>query len=355
MIVVVNLKLSGSRRRTRSATSRRNTRSPEFWSSIRELRGARILSTLVDAQYVHGLQEDVLHQLSPDASKPLIHETRFGAIIIGGVGDDAYDKLEARKVAVLIDLGGDDVYADRVATSSSEVHASVVIDVEGDDVYESSLDHSLGHGFLGIGILADMSGDDSYLGLTATQGSAVLGAGLLIDSSGDDVYRAQSNAQGCGFMGVGALIDTQGDDRYESHIFSQGAGIAGGIGALLDRRGRDHYFAKGSVRSSYDTPGKFQGWSQGVGVGIRFLVSGGVGILHDGGGADVMDGGDFSQGGGYYFGWGMLQSDGAEADKYIGSRYVQGFAAHQARRHVHRARWERLLRPSQRRIDGFGK
>ncbi len=43
-----------------------------------------------------------------------------------------------------------------------------------------------------------------------------------------------------------------------------------------------------------------------------------------------MEAGNFSQGGGYYYGFGILDARGDDSDEYVGSRYDQGFSAHQA-------------------------
>jgi hypothetical protein len=107
-------------------------------------------------------------------------------------------------------------------------------------------------------------------------------------------------------------------------------GIAGGIGALLDLSGDDEYYAMGLYGSDYGTPGTFNSFSQGVGFGLRGLAAGGLGVLYDGQGEDRFEAGDFSQGGGYFFGWGILKNDGVQDDVYLGSRYNQGFSAHYA-------------------------
>ena len=52
-------------------------------------------------------------------------------------------------------------------------------------------------------------------------------------------------------------------------------------------------------------------------------------------GADRYEAGNFSQGGGYYYGIGALCDRGKGNDLYIGSRYDQGFAAHQAVGYFH--------------------
>ncbi len=55
-----------------------------------------------------------------------------------------------------------------------------------------------------------------------------------------------------------------------------------------------------------------------------------MGILVDGSGRDRYEAGNVSQGGGYFFGTGILADLGADPDSYTGSRYDQGFSAHQA-------------------------
>lgn len=50
----------------------------------------------------------------------------------------------------------------------------------------------------------------------------------------------------------------------------------------------------------------------------------------DGDGDDDWEAGNFSQGGGYYYGIGIFRAAGDGDDRYTGSRYAQGFCAHQA-------------------------
>lgn len=260
----------------------------------------------------------------------LERSTEAGLIRIAGTGDNRHTDLESAKVALLYDLGGNDFYADRVAASGADLPISIAVDAAGDDIYDSRLDYAQGAGVLGIAILADLAGNDRYGAIRGTQGFGLYGVGLLIDSGGADLYRAHTYAQGVSWTGVGSLWDLRGDDRYEAHLLAQGVGIAGGISGLFDLAGSDEYIAKGFQGSGYGTPGTFQGWSQGVGLGVRSFASGGLGILWDGAGRDRMEAGDFSQGGGYSFGWGILGSGGREPDAYYGNRYAQGFAAHYA-------------------------
>ena len=295
------------------------------------LHSAASLLRISRPEYLQALAID-LQREGHDLYKPVIGEknTLAGKIIIGGLGDNWYQKPEQTGSAIIIDLGGNDFYSDQVATSRPGVPASIVVDVNGDDAYESAKRYAQGCGRLGVGILADMGGDDSYLGLSCCQGAGILGIGLLADQEGNDTYRADSYAQACSFWGTAGLIDARGDDRYEAHRYSQAVAIAGSIAFLVEGGGNDSYYSKGRGPTNYGTPGIFDSWSQGCGLGIRDYVSGGIAVLHDLGGSDRMEAGNFSQGGGYYFGWGMLKAGGNEDDTYLASRYAHGFSAHYA-------------------------
>jgi hypothetical protein len=286
---------------------------------------ARGLFRAAAPAYLAGLRKD-LRAAGRDlgAEEVASVDTPFGRIRISGTGSSRH----LAPAAIHIDLGGDDVYGTQAGGSSERIRAAAVIDVQGDDTYETAAEGSQGAGFLGVGLLADLAGRDTYVAIRAAQGSAMAGAGLLFEGGGDDTYRAQSLAQGASFIGIAGLFDEGGNDRYAVGVHGQGTAIAGGAGVLYDRGGNDDYVAMGAVPSGYETPGTFSGWSQGTGVGIRFLASGGIGILHDGGGKDRFQAGDFSQGGGYWFGWGIFDAAGAEDDVYLGTRYAQGFSAH---------------------------
>ena len=58
--------------------------------------------------------------------------------------------------------------------------------------------------------------------------------------------------------------------------------------------------ASGLVRSVYGTGAVYVGLSQGVGYGLRPHDTGGIGVLVDAFGSDRYEGGEFSQGGGYF-------------------------------------------------------
>ena len=300
---------------------------------------------LAEKSYVNAMIED-LKKEKLDFTKSIVLEkdTPYGKIVIGGSGHNEYGKFVpsqdekgnwkrspyAQDYAVLIDLGGDDFYANNAGSSNGTINCAILVDVDGNDAYESTRDYVQGTGFMGVGGLVDYKGDDSYIGINWAQGTAMMGIGSLIDFDGNDSYRAQYLSQAAGIWGVAQLIDVKGDDMYEGHCYMQGLGMPKCVAVLTDMSGDDSYYSKGRKPSSYGTLGLYEGWGQGAGLGLRMFASGGIGILNDEKGKDKYEVGIFGQGGGYYHGWGMLFDGGKDDDVYIGGRYAQGFAAHQS-------------------------
>ena len=250
--------------------------------------------------------------------------TPYGEIVIGG----RYDaRLHLENVLFLADLGGDDFYGleDRADFGGEP---QLIVDFDGDDRYQSSRPAGYAAGVGRVAIVLDMAGDDVYLGETHSQGSAVLGVGALLDLAGNDSYRAQSFGQGAALFGIGLLFDGGGTDRYHIRANGQGLGMAEGLGLLLEAEGDDRYAAVGGPPTNYGTPGLMDAWAQGVSRGVRGIAPGGIGALVDRQGADRYDGGGFAQGGAYYWGVGQLLDLGHEDDDLLGSRYSAGWAAH---------------------------
>jgi len=294
------------------------------------LRQARLAARLVSPEFTASLVAAAAASgKNLDAGVILERKTPYGAILISG---RARRRYQGKDYAAIYDLGGDDVYANNVASSVwGRIPTAVIVDYAGNDAYESHRPFSQGCGDLGVGILADLGGDDSYVGTRYAQGVGFMGIGMLFDEAGDDVYRGLQFNQAVAQWGVGLLVDRAGRDRYESHDTSQGVGLPGGCGMLYDGGSRgDEYYCKGKQPTGYGNPGVFEGWGQAMGVGYRPYASGGVGILFDEGGRDRMEAGNFCQGGGYFYAFGLLYNRGSDADVYIGSRYAQGFGCHQA-------------------------
>lgn len=296
------------------------------------------LGRLLDRRYLEGLRRDLRKIPSLKGEGPagvegsvhLFRETPLGPIIIGGKGRNEY----TQPAAVIIDIGGNDVYDGAPATSRTpEMPISVIIDLDGDDTYRADAE-GVGLGILGIGLLADLGGNDTYRAGRRSLGCGLYGAGLVIDAEGDDAYRGTEYTQGAAAFGIGALIDHDGKDEYRADLYAQGFGMPRGFGALWDGAGNDSYVCTGEHPSVYGDKGEYNGMCQGIGIGLRGmqrggLAAGGIGALLDGGGDDRYRAGQFGLGCGYYFGWGIVRDRGGD-DDYEGSRYGLATGAHYA-------------------------
>ncbi len=233
--------------------------------------------------------------------------------------------------ALVIDLGGRDEYGMAASAVDGARLASIVIDLGGDDAYGTPSSCGVAHARGGVAMLFDLKGDDTYVAGRGGQGSAVLGFALLADAEGDDTYTMEDYGQGHALCGIGLLYDAEGNDTYTAWAFAQGGGIGSGLAALVDGGGDDSYLADLKWPDVYGNSGPeiYHGASQGYSTGLRPSVAGGIAACIDlGDGEDRYQSGNFSQGGGYYFAFGLLVDSGGD-DENFGTRYSQGFGVHQ--------------------------
>ncbi|MEE9613984.1 MAG: PDZ domain-containing protein [Thermodesulfobacteriota bacterium] len=258
-------------------------------------------------------------------------KTTAGTVIIGGPGATRYKKA----AFLIIDFGGDDTYENNAGASTPLVPLSLVIDLAGNDRYVAPGPPgrlSQGAGFMGTGLLLDMSGDDVYISGDLAQGMGIFGVGALVDLGGDDTYTGDTFTGGVGRFGIGILLDAGGNDTYRARLSSQGHGSVRGLGALIDTGGNDFYFAGGKYPDFRDPENATKSFSQGFGTGMRPYktavgASGGIGLLIDAGGNDRYEGDYFSQGSSYWYSLGILHDLGGN-DTYIAGRYSQGAGIH---------------------------
>ena len=253
-----------------------------------------------------------------------IRKTRWGNIVIGGMGNNTYDDSPA----VVIDIGGRDKYKN-VSAHGMDKPVSMIIDASGDDTYIATNGPAIAAAVAGAACLFDLKGDDYYSCPKWGNGAGYFGSALLVDFEGNDRYLGESFSQGVALFGSGNLIDLEGNDTFLAKRFSQGLGLSGGKAVLCDIKGNDFYVATLGKQSMYGTPGVYSSFSQGAGVGFRLISAGGVGMLVDSEGNDRYESGNFSQAVGYYLGTGILYN-GTGDDEYNGSRYTQAAAAHTA-------------------------
>jgi hypothetical protein len=251
-----------------------------------------------------------------------IMETDAGTVIIGGPGRTTYRE----GVALIIDIGGDDLYEGDIAAALRDLPVAVVLDLSGNDVYRGGV-HSLGAGFMGAGVLADLDGDDLYTAGDFSLGSGLFGVGVLLDEAGNDSYSGDTCTEGSGAFGIGVLRDSGGNDNYGAALFSQAFGFVEGFGLLHDVSGNDVYFAGGKYTDEIRYFDHYISLSQGFGFGWRPDASGGVGMLVDEGGNDVYVSDIFGQGSSYWFAVGGLV-DYSGNDQYVSYQYAQGAGTH---------------------------
>ncbi len=252
-------------------------------------------------------------------------KTPLGRIIIGGPGRTTYNC----SAALLVDLGGDDLYLCPAGASDSLHRLSVCLDLSGDDVYQARGDFSQGSGFMGIGMLCDGGGNEAYIGKRFSQGAGLLGAGLLWDEAGNDSYQATSACQAAGLWGIGILRDAKGNDNYRAGIYAQGFGYCAGLGALVELQGNDSYQAGMGTVDLNRYEDHFLSMSQGFAIGRRPDYSGGIGLILDRSGNDLYSCDIFGQGASYWFSFGAIV-DKAGNDRYLGYQYAQGAGIHLA-------------------------
>ncbi len=258
--------------------------------------------------------------------RAVARDTDWTRVILSGTGQSKHH----RAAALIIDLGGDDVYENAAMADSEDHLVSIVIELGGEDRYEAG-DPGPVFSAGGVALLVDRKGDDTYVAERLGQAASILGVAVLLDLAGNDTYEAHDYAQGHSTCGVALLYDLAGNDTYSAHAFAQGGGIGNGLCALVDGGGDDQYLADGQWPDVYGDSGPdvYHGASQGYSTGIHANVAGGVAALIDlGEGKDRYQAGSFSQGGGYYFAFGLM-FDGGGNDQAFGSRYAQGFGVHQ--------------------------
>lgn len=261
-----------------------------------------------------------------------------GGFLIDLNGDDLYSAPHFSQgagfwgVGVLVDQEGSDVYKSKtLSQGAASFGIGLLAEGSGEDRYIAA-QFAQGFGFVkGFGAVVEREGADHYFaggvypdfrdpdksyvslsqgfGFGARPGEFFVGAsggiGLLADASGNDVYVGDYFSQGSSYwFALGALVDGGGHDKYISGRYSQGAGIHLSYGILIDSEGDDQYLA-------------YLGVSQGCGHDY------GVGMLLDDGGSDQYIGGVISQGAGNDNGMGILNDNGGD-DYYHIKNFGQG-------------------------------
>lgn len=197
------------------------------------------------------------------------------ALLWAGTGRDTYlARTHAQAsggpegLAVLVDRGGDDRYT---LANTPLLRPSPQL-----PTHNTSMGQGAGRG----------------LRPTATDSlSTTGGIGVLADLGGDDHYEAQVFAQGTGFHeGVGLLLDGGGADRFDAAWYAMGAAAHAGVGVLLKQgRGDDRYRATHSTSLGAAHDASVAVFVDEGGDDAYALGDLGYGASHDGGVALFAD------------------------------------------------------------------
>ncbi len=272
---------------------------------------------------------------SADVKKQVRWKTVNGDILIGGRGDDVYDKADLKDVAVLIDLGGNNIYKAPVATAR-EKQIRIVIDyganvqVDG----ENFLHGNAGAGIFGIGVMVLPNGEGTKIMKTGpfSQGFGMGGIGALV-VNGTAHLSAQRSVQGMGIFGVGILsAKSSKGSTYVATRSGQGSAWTRGVGIFL-HEGDDADIKGGLVQPDPREPLGSVSLCQGVGFGPRAYAGGGVGIAVVKGNRISVKGSYFSQGVGYWHGFGAFRLRG-DGNTLQARRYDMGSGVHSAFGHM---------------------
>ena len=259
-------------------------------------------------------------------------DTPAGTILIGGKESKTYKLDEMKDVAVVIDLGHGNTYEE--GTTSLDRPVLIVLNLGGGNIFHGKKPGIQGAAMLGVSLVVNREGNNSYQADDLAQASAIAGVGIIVEHGGKNTYRGVRRVQGQALGGVGILIGRGGQNDYHAAMWAQGFGAPLGFGLLEDTVGHDHYYCGGLYITSYKhptnsripaTPG-YEGFGQGVGAGIRQVGDGGIGIILNGGGHNVYEFDYLSHGGGYWCGMGFARDFGGNSQRLIARTAWDGSA-----------------------------
>jgi hypothetical protein len=261
--------------------------------------------------------------------KALVKNTSLGYMVIGTMGEDIheYGFDNGQTVCFILDPAGNDTYGINLCTGYRSPFY-LLADLAGNDVYRNPKPAAMFCSAIGCGYSLDLGGDDLYQTGDFSFASFA-GLNLHIDAAGEDIYRSGLFSQGASMFGVSLLLDGSGNDSYQATVSGQGFGSTHGAGALLDLGGADIYSLGGKYFHEPLMPLDYITLGQGMGLGLRPDIAGGLGLLYDKQGNDKYLGGVYAQGSGYWYATGALIDDGGN-DVYNTVYYPQGSGIHLA-------------------------
>ncbi len=271
----------------------------------------------------------------PPANSPPVRriKMRSGLCLIGGPGDTTYSTDDVKRAALIIDLGGNNTYAEGAA-AAREKQIRVIIDL-GTGVtvnHRTSAPATLAAGIFGIGLFyAPRGGRHTVTSGSFSQGCGIGGVGGLF-LTGESHLNGDRYVQGAAAFGAGLLRGDGGGSTYAATRSGQGAGFVRGVG-IFRHTGDRAELRGGLVQPDPREPQGAVSMCQGVGFGRRAYAGGGVGIASVSGDDVRVTGSYFAQGCGYWHAHGLFQLTGNRSTLQA-RRYSLGSGVHYAFGHL---------------------
>ncbi|HJZ12767.1 MAG TPA: hypothetical protein VJ521_11490, partial [Acidobacteriota bacterium] len=138
------------------------------------LRTAEELASLTESDWVKSLSDKDRGATAayPHTSGEILDKRESGSctVLLGGPGKNEYSLDEMNNVCAVIDVGGDDLYIEGSVTADRPV--LLLVDLNGNDIYRGLKPAIQGSSIMGISLLWDLDGNDTYTANDVAQGSA---------------------------------------------------------------------------------------------------------------------------------------------------------------------------------------
>jgi hypothetical protein len=237
------------------------------------LRAALLLLDTIESIVVPALEDAVAQQAWPEEAT----YDEVGVLRLGGTGND----VETRTRIVQIDPSGDDAYYNNAGATTVvsdldpttlDVPVGISVDFQGNDWYQrNDTAPAQGSGVIGVGVLHDFGGADSYRGKRYAQAGNLHGTSILHDWDGDDRYRSGQDSIASGNV-MAILRDDSGNDIYTLWSLFSGSYTHehGSTSLLWDRNGVDEYLTESTGAAQYGWGDTGRAWLVDEGEDVDF-------------------------------------------------------------------------------------
>jgi hypothetical protein len=260
--------------------------------------------------------------------------TKDCAIIIDIGGNDIYlnnaggTRPDGLGASIVIDIKGNDIYrAQDFCQGCGYGGVGILVDFAGNDSYSARY-YSQGAALLGFGMLLDEEGDDVYTGDLGMQSFAIFGYSILAEAKGMDIYRCNMMGQGfASTLGVAILAEGEGNDSYHGggkygfYKENDSAAVQGAASGMRMWPVEEKFTLYGGVALLSEASGNDKYYAYAFAQGGSYILS--LGMMVDSAGDDYYSGTDYVQGSGCHLGAGVLV-DRAGNDTYLATNHSTG-------------------------------